>query len=135
MARVYATASAQSGSGASLRGVGRPDDLALLPEDVRATAEATPGAEEFNWPLGDAERAINALAETGFLILGLDVRRYDGGTCETAWSAFEPDRSASARVNIEQSRRAALQALQREDTPEFGDWILITWERPDRLLG
>ena len=114
--------------------MGSRDDLALLPEDVRAAATRTPGSgEEFNWPLATAERAINALTDAGFVILGLDVRRYDEGTFETAWSAFEPERSASAAANIENSRVAALDALGRDETPEFGDWILITWARPGRL--
>jgi hypothetical protein len=117
------------------------DDLALLPADVRAQARVYQN-EEISWPIGDAARAINSLADAGCVILGLDVRRHDtdGGIWETAWSDFSAtDGYRQGRVGddsilVETSRVHALQALAREDTSEFGDWILISWDKPDQLL-
>lgn len=45
---------------------------------------------EVSWPIGEAELAINALADAGVVILGLDVRHVDkdGRTQEVAWSSF-----------------------------------------------
>jgi hypothetical protein len=101
-------------------------DLALLPDEVRRTAWIQSNGE-VSWPFEAAAGAIEALAEAGFVILGLDVRfQDDQSTRETAWSDFRParvDREAEVRAG----REAALEALARPDVREFGDWILITW--------
>jgi hypothetical protein len=102
------------------------DALALLPEEVRRSAWIQRNGE-VSWPFDEAAAAIVALAEAGFVVLGLDVRRQnDQFTMETAWSAFEPahvDRDEDVRAG----RVAALEALARSDVREYGDWILITW--------
>ncbi len=110
------------------------DDLAVLPADIRARARIYENGE-ISWPIADAQRAINSLADAGFVILGLDVRRHDdeGHTRETPWSDFsgtgEYRRSGigDETALVEKSRLHALQALAREDTAEFGDWILVNW--------
>lgn len=101
------------------------DDLKRLPEDVAASAQAYANGE-VSWPIDGAERAIRALADAGFVILGLDVRRLDdaGGIHEIAWSSFDPAGWGTGN----QRRDAALAALARPDTHEFGNRILITWE-------
>lgn len=110
---------------ASVRLVGA-DDLTSLPEEVRRSAWIQPNGE-VSWPVGEAERAIKALAEASFIVLGLDVRRQnDEFTLEVAWSAFEPTR-ADHEEDVRAGRDAALEALARPDVREFGDWILITW--------
>ena len=102
------------------------DDLALLPEEVRRTAWVQSNGE-VSWPFEEAAGAIEALAEAGFVILGLDVRFQDDQfTRETAWSAFEPAR-VEHDEDVLAGRDAALEALARPDTREYGDWILITW--------
>lgn len=106
----------------------------MLPADVRARARIYDNGE-ISWPIGDAEGAINSLADAGFVILGLDVRRHDdhGHTWETAWSDFSRtddyrrSSTGGATALVEKSRLHALRALAREETPEFGDWILVNW--------
>jgi hypothetical protein len=109
------------------------DDLAALPLPVQARARIYDNGE-ISWPTEDAERAINSLADAGFVILGLDVRRHDdqGHTWETPWSDFSRtddyrNGTGDEAERVENSPLHALQALAREDTPEFGDWILISW--------
>jgi hypothetical protein len=110
------------------------DDLAVLPAGVRAAAPIYDNGE-ISWPIADAQGAKDALADARFLILGLDVRRHNdrGHTWEAPWSDFSGTddyrRSSEGDVTalVEKSRLHALQALAREDTPEFGDWILVTW--------
>jgi hypothetical protein len=110
------------------------DDLAVLPAGVRAAARIYDNGE-ISWPIAGAQEAIDSLADAGFLILGLDVRRHDdrGHTWETPWSDFSGTNDyrrssdGDATALVEKSRLHALQALAREDTPEFGDWILVTW--------
>lgn len=73
-----------------------PDpDLAALPDAVRAAAHVFHNGE-VAWPNDDAESAINAPADTGKLILGLDARTLhpDGGVMEIPVSAW---RSSPAR--------------------------------------
>ena len=109
------------------------DDLARLPDDVRARARVYDNGE-ISWPIADASRAINSLADAGLVILGIDVRRHDdaGHTWETAWSDFSSteryrESMAAGTTPVEEARRHALQAVGRETTAEFGDWILLTW--------
>jgi hypothetical protein len=102
--------------------------LNLLPEDVAAAAQVYANGE-VSWPINDAERAIHALADAGLLILGLDVRQVDNDERirEVAWSSFNPPSSDDRSTALVAARDAALEALRRPDTHEFGDRILITW--------
>lgn len=110
-------------------------DLGPLPEAVRTAARLAQNGE-VSWPRTEAARAINSLADAGYVILGIDVQRFDdqGQTWEVAWSDF----SATSRYRhlagahaalIEASRRHALDAVGREDTADFGDWIRVSWRR------
>ena len=103
------------------------DDLALLPDEVRRTAWIQTNGE-VSWPFEAAAAAIEALAEAGFVILGLDVRFQDDQftTRETAWSDVRPAR-VDRETDVRAGREAALEALARPDVREHGDWILITW--------
>jgi hypothetical protein len=102
--------------------VSTTDDLALLPPDVAGSARVDDNGEVW-WHSADAERAVNALANAGLVILGLDLREYDaeGRFFETAWSALEP----TDANDVELGRSAALAALARPD--RFGNAVLITW--------
>ena len=88
----------------------------------------TDGAEVM-WRRADVVDAIDALAEAGRVVLGLDLRRVeaDGRLTELAWSAFEPTGDGDCSAG----RLAALDALERVDADgrvnEF-EWVLVTWE-------
>ena len=99
------------------------DDLASLPPDVVETAHVDDNGEVW-WRLEHTERAINALADAGLVILGLDLREYDDGGhfLEVAWSAFQPTGSD----DVECGRAAALAALARPN--RTGNAVLVTWQ-------
>ncbi|NQY58045.1 MAG: hypothetical protein HRT86_16465 [Ilumatobacteraceae bacterium] len=84
---------------------------------------------EVMWRRADVADAIDALADAGKVVLGLDLRRVDadGRFIELAWSAFEPTGDDDCRTG----RLAALSALERVDADgrvnEF-EWVLVTWE-------
>ena len=94
------------------------DDLDVLPGPLRASARVEPNGE-VAWSLADAPAVINALADAGRLVLGLDLRSYEGG------QTFEVPLSDHSGESVEPARREALAALQRDDIP--GEWVLITW--------
>jgi hypothetical protein len=76
---------------------------------------------EVAWPLAGAAAVVNALADAGRLVLGLDLRSYDAdGVMELPWSYFDGSDSEGAR-------EAAHAALQRKDLPPGLPWVLITW--------
>jgi hypothetical protein len=73
--------------------------------------------------------AINALADNGQVILGLDFWEYDEDhrILEMPWNAYEPEGKAT---DVENGRQTALSELARAIgvlslTPEH--WVLITW--------
>jgi len=103
-------------------GVTYIEDLGL-PALVRSAANVQDNGEVV-WPLDHAAEAINALADAGQVVLGLDVRDYDGTGrfIEVAWSSFDPD----GLDDVERGRGHALAALQRPGMP--GSSILITWQ-------
>lgn len=102
-------------------------DLSVVPKAVRDVARVRVNGE-VEWSLADAPRVINALADAGLVIVGLDLRSYpDGQTFEVPWSSFEPDDGQGAAINVEAGRQAALDALARENFAEHADyaeWIL-----------
>jgi hypothetical protein len=104
--------------------VSAPDDLALLPTDVAESANVDANGEVW-WHTAHAGRAINALADAGLVILGLDMREYDdtGAFVEWAWSDYRP----YGRDDVASARSAALAALDKPD--RTGNAVLITWER------
>ena len=81
-------------------------------------------------PFDDAEGAIVALADSGAVILGLDVRQIDadGGIHEMPWSDFRPDDGAGLAANVAAGRDAAIDALRRDGARQFGGWVPVTWE-------
>lgn len=100
------------------------DDLRLLPPGVASAATVDANGEVW-WRSADADTAVNALADAGLVILGLDLREYDddGRFYETAWSAYQPTGSG----DVEAARWAALTALARPE--RTGNAVLITWQR------
>jgi hypothetical protein len=93
---------------------------------VRAAAHVFRNGE-VAWPNDAAEAAIDALAVSGKLIVGLDARTLhpDGGVTEIpigAWAegAHEPPEAA-----VERARRDALDALPSAQSE--GTHVLITW--------
>jgi hypothetical protein len=106
-------------------------DLSALPTDVRESAHVLDNGE-VEWRPADARAAINALAATGHVVLGLDLRSYpDGPTFEVPWSIFKPVQTMDMDANIEAGRQVALNALARDNFTEFADyaeWIRITWQ-------
>jgi hypothetical protein len=100
----------------------RPVNLDLLPEELRRSARIE-GNGEVAWSLLDARAAVDALADAGVIVLGLDLRTYgdDGSVAEVAWSVFDP---SSTSDPVQGGRRSALDALARPDLP--GDWVLVT---------
>lgn len=102
--------------------------LSFLPPELRKHVRIEANGEVV-WPLDEAASAINALADSGRVVLGLDVRGgSDGGTPETPWSVFEPDERQAHAENVEAGRQAALEALP--GAREHGDWVLVTWTDP-----
>jgi len=103
--------------------VPRGDDLRLLPREVVDAATVQENGEVW-WPLAHAKAAVNALADAGLVILGLDLREYDdeGRFFEIAWSDYTPTGPGDA----EGGRQAAISALSRPDL--FGNAVLITWQ-------
>ncbi len=98
------------------------EDLPALPAEVQASARVLDNGEVM-WPADYAGSAIDALAEGGFIVLGLDVRDYhdDGRFVECPWSDFRP----TGRDDAARDRQAALDALGRSPLP--GQWVLVTW--------
>jgi hypothetical protein len=97
-------------------------DLDRLPQAVASAATVEPNGEVW-WRVADAEAAVNALADAGLVILGLDMREYDedGQFYEWAWSIYNP----TGADDVEAARRSALEALRRPD--RTGNAVLITW--------
>ncbi len=111
------------------------DDLSFLPTEFRSSAIRT-ASREVMWPLAVAAPVVNAIADAGRLILGLDLRSDGGGitpsglATEVPWSAFRPE-VVGWDARVEAAREDALKALKRRRTDggEMSgyDWVLITW--------
>ena len=79
-------------------------DISVLPQTVQAKAEFQDNGEVV-WRLDDAMDAINALADSGQIILGLDFWEYypDGGLLEMPWSSMsQKARQLTWRMDAEQ---------------------------------
>jgi hypothetical protein len=90
---------------------------------------------EVSWSDAVAAAAIKGLADTGAIVLGLDLRFYDanGRFYEIAWSSFEPVASKPAAANAANARDAALGRLAKIDEEPLPDdtverRVLITWD-------
>lgn len=96
-----------------------PDDLSFLPPDLQSATRVAPSGAA-SWPVSQAAAVIEALAGTGRLVLGLDIRDYqaDGRFIEVAWSSYDGS-------DVREARDLALEALSRGNLP--GGWVLITW--------
>jgi hypothetical protein len=93
----------------------------MLLREVAQAATVDENGEVW-WQASDAEAAVNALANAGLVILGLDLRDYDdsGAFVEIAWSDYRP----TGTNDVEAAPLAALQALARRrrvrSTPRCG---------------
>jgi hypothetical protein len=104
-------------------------DLTRLSRRVREAAIVNPNGE-VRWPADIALEAINELADTGSVILGLDIwQDQEGEITEAPLSAYPGGKNEK---NIEPARLHAIEALRR--VPGFG-WsnpsILVTWGDPN----
>jgi hypothetical protein len=107
-----------------------PEDL---PPGVRDQARVYDNGE-VAWPLSVAKAAIQALADCGATILGLDIRTHDesGGFMEYPWSAASHDVVTGPHA-VEDARSEAVAELERwvawsASNPPNGDvFVLITW--------
>lgn len=112
--------------------MGSEADLVVLPNEIREAARLSSG--EVEWPQDTAKAAITALADAGFVIVGLDVRSYFDGTREVPMSSCDPDPRLSPDRNAARGKEAALEALADIDlyAPKNPDgdadiWVLVTW--------
>lgn len=103
-------------------------DLTRLSIRIRESAIVNPNGE-VRWPADIAFEAINELADTGSVILGLDIwPDEEGEITEAPLSAYP---GGATEPNIEPSRLHAIEALRR--VPGFGrsnPSILVTWGDP-----
>jgi hypothetical protein len=104
-------------------------DLTTLSEQVQRAALVQPNGEVL-WPFEMAAAAVNALANTGEVVLGLDAReRHDLGlSTEVALSAYRSI-AGPEESDIELARREALHVLAQAEgiTGWVKPNILITW--------
>ena len=101
-------------------------DLARLPSDLGNRATVVDRGEAV-WPRGDAERAVNALADAGLILLGIDyyVRDADGHRMQqNPVSLYEPD----GNEDVERSRQRALEALRSWWSTEYGQEVVVVWQ-------
>lgn len=119
----------------------RKAELGILPGDIQKTAHIYENGE-VAWPNDKAEAAINALADAGFLILGLDARKQlpGGGFQEspvrdygialryTADKGLHNADQPHVEASVEARRGVALSHLPRAF--EEGDYVLITYSPP-----
>jgi hypothetical protein len=92
------------------------------------------------WPRSCVEDVINAIADHGLVVTGLDLRSDGDGftpaglATEVPWSAYRHDRSPASDP-VEGGRADALVALARPNLQEFDDypWVLIGWADPHEL--
>jgi hypothetical protein len=111
----------------------RPDLSGLSPE-LKAAARFTNGGREVMWPRGEIERVVNALADRGAVVLGLDLRSDGEGSTppgletEVPWSAYHRDPS-SELSEVDDARQQALEALHRLGRADLDEyrWVLVTW--------
>jgi hypothetical protein len=107
---------------------GEPDpDLAALPVTVRGAARVFKNGE-VAWPHEHAEAAIDALADAGKLVLGLDARSMypDGSAVEVPISAW---RESAGELDVDAIERARTEALRALPTSvSEGTLVLITWQ-------
>jgi len=95
-------------------------DLSFLPAELLSSAIRTETGEVM-WPLAVAPAVVNAIADAGRLILGLDLRSDGGGdtatglATEVPWSVFRPE-AVGRDARVEAAREDALKALKRRRT-------------------
>ena len=111
--------------------------LQELPEQVRATALGLAGGEVM-WSRSQAHAAIRGLAESGALIVGLDLRSDGPGGSRDPSVATEIPWTVCRSIAIDEAAREALAGVEAawDDYPDH-PWILITWSRdsPPRIAG
>ena len=106
------------------------NSLGVLPNEIQSSARVLPNGE-ICWPMKLASAAVNAMADSGQVILGLDIREYDEAGksfFEYAWSNVGDILDAADAVEI--GRSHALAALNRpagERNLLSGSWVLISF--------
>jgi hypothetical protein len=103
----------------------RSDDIEALSDAVRSAAIWLDNGEVM-WPYEDAADAVNALADGGHVLLGVDAReRRSADTHEVPISSYMP----SGEDDVEQGRQSAVAAVHRAEA--VSGWtqphLLLTW--------
>src|SRR5437868_2305871 len=105
----------------------RTEDVATLPDRVRSEAIWLDNGEVM-WPYDHATAALNALADAGYVVLGVDARpQHDAAAVtEVAISSFKP---SGEQDDAERGRQSALDAIDRVSTITGWDkpFLLLTW--------
>jgi hypothetical protein len=106
-------------------------DLAILPEHLREAALAA-GAD-FGWPVGLASEVIQALADAGAVVTGVEAWSVDseGVPASVGWSSYDLDdytsdwdaSVAAARVVAEEVLAGVLETAVEDEVNYIGiDW-------------
>jgi hypothetical protein len=109
-------------------------DLSILPEHLRDGALAA-GAD-FGWPLDLASEVIQALADAGAVVIGVEAWSVDseGVPASVGWSSYELDDYASdweasvaaSRVEAEQVLAAVLETAVEDEV----NYVGVDWDTP-----
>ncbi|PRB96035.1 hypothetical protein CQ020_11110 [Arthrobacter sp. MYb23] len=94
-------------------------DLSFLQPDLQSGARCDPNGE-VSWPASQASAVIEALAGSGRLILGLDIRDY-----QSDGTFIEVPRWSYTGSDVQEACSIALAVLSHGDLP--GEWVLVTW--------
>ena len=114
-------------------------DLNALPEHLRATAITDGG--DFAWPLDRAGEAIQALAEAGAVVLGVEAWSVDaeGVPAVVGWSSYDlgdyeadwAEAVARSKVEAEEGLATVFHTAGEEDVNYVGvDWVFPQPEEP-----
>ncbi len=111
------------------------ENFSSLPDEIQSSARILPNGE-ICWPFGVASAAINAIANVGQVILGLDIRELDEAgksLFEYTWSNSDTILKAVDAVEIGRSHAHA--SLNRP-TGKWdrhllsGSWVQISFVDP-----
>ena len=111
-------------------------DLSILPEHLRGAALVAGG--DFGWPLEIASEVIEALADAGAIVIGVEAWSVDseGVPASVGWSSYEfgdyeadwDGSVALARTEAQGVLAAVLETAAEDDVNYVGiDW----WDTPE----
>lgn len=110
-------------------------DLSILSEDLRASA-MTAGAD-YGWPLEHAAQVIDALADAGAVVIGVEAWSVDseGVPASVGWSSYDlddhtSDWEASVVTGRTQAHEVLAGVLETAAEDEV-NYIGIDWDAPE----